>query len=505
MSSMLSPDKPPGRFLELSAEEWAFLALGSATFVAILASLWSAITFWSAAGLMFTAIVLGHLCMTTRRFVAFPDLVAAAACLQWIVAPLLAEEYPPTLTAFRMALPPADYLRYAVPATIALWVGLHLPVGRRLAKTWTMPRIEFLSMRAQRVLDAAIVLGLIVDSYTVSVGATFGFLLYLVASLRFAGALGWMITRTPGWGIRAAIVLTHLAATQSSSGAFYLVVHWGGYFLLVYAFMRRWRWRVAATLAAGLIGLALLQDVKPTFRHALNSSEIEGPVESVNRLVALMWERVSAGRLTAEDTYFGDLLVRFNQGWIIARIMTHVPKEEPYAHGQTLVDAALFSVMPRFLFPEKREGASQELFRKYTGVELQRSTRMGLGIIGEMYANFGAVGGVAATFAYGLLMGVVFLWFADRAQKNPLWWAAASTVLLPGVEPGFNLEDIANHVVKAAIIFFVLWKTLPPVEHILASHSEDDAAPDEDAYDSDEDAGDLYPVDDAIADHRVQP
>jgi hypothetical protein len=491
---MLSPEKSSARFMELSAEEWAVLVLGAATFVALLAANWRDITLWPAGGVFFTAIVLGHLCMTTRRFVAFPDLVTAAACLQWVIAPLLAEEYPPTLSAFRMTVPPAVYLQYALPATMALWVGLNLPVSRRLSKTWTTPRIEPLSTRPRRLLDAAIVVGLIVDAYTASVGPTFAFLLYLIASLRFAGALGWMITRTPGWGFRAAIVLIHLAAMETSSGAFYLVVHWGGYFLLVYAFIRRWRWQVAVVLFVGMFGLGLLQDVKPTFREALNSSEISGPVESVERLVTLMWQRVSAGRLTAEDTYFGDLLVRFNQGWIISRVMTHVPKEEPYARGQTLLDAAVFSVIPRFLFPEKREGASQELFRQYTGVELMRTTRMGLGIIGEMYANFGGVGGVVATFAYGLVMGVLFVWFADRARRNPLWWAVAAVVLLPGVEPGFNVEDIVNHVVKAAIIFVVVWKALPPVEHILAEpHVSDD-----DEH-SDDQSEDLLNVDDQRA------
>jgi hypothetical protein len=93
---------------------------------------------------------------------------------------------------------------------------------------------------------------------------------------------------------------------------------------------------------------------------------------------------------------------------------------------------------------------------------------MGLGIIGEMYANFGRAGGIVAVFVYGLAMGRMFLFFAERARKNPLWWAAASTVLLPGVEPGFNLEDIANHVVKAAVLFLILWKTIPPLREVLA-------------------------------------
>ena len=97
------------------------------------------------------------------------------------------------------------------------------------------------------------------------------FLGYLIASFRFVGALGWMITKTPGWMIRVLGVMFHFVATQSAGGGmFYLVVHWGGYFLLVYGFMKRWRGAMAVTLVVGIMGLGLLQTVKPTFRSFLD-------------------------------------------------------------------------------------------------------------------------------------------------------------------------------------------------------------------------------------------
>jgi hypothetical protein len=46
------------------------------------------------------------------------------------------------------------------------------------------------------------------------------------------------------------------------------------------------------------------------------------------------------------------------------------------------------------------------------------------------------------------MMGSILLFFAVRAQKNPLWWAVAPAILLPCVEPGFNVEDVSNHIVK---------------------------------------------------------
>jgi hypothetical protein len=467
--STLYPDAPQTRFLELTNEEWALLVLGATLTLALVAAVRGDVTLWPALGVFFTALTVGHLCLTARRFVAFPDLIAAAACLQYVIVPWLSEVYPPTLPMFRMAIPSSEYLRYALPATVALWIGLHLPSSRRLSKTWEMPEVEHLSKVVQRSLDGIILVGLAVDVFVDYAPAQWAFLAYLVSTFRFVGALGWMVTRTPGWKWRVAFVLIHLTAVQSTGGLFYLVVHWGGYFLLVYAFMKRWRWQMAVALVVSMMGLSLLQSVKPTFRTSLSEQQVSGPIESFTRLTGLLWEKLKTGEIVDTSGDINDSLVRFNQGWIIARIMTRVPAQEPYAMGQTLYDGVVFSIVPRFLFPEKKEGSSRTLFAQFTGIELTMGTRMGLGIIGEFYANFGLWGGVTTTFLYGCLIGYVFLQFADRAQKNPLWWAVASTVLLPSVEPGFNFEDILNHVTKAAVVLLILWKLIPPMQRLLST------------------------------------
>lgn len=493
MSSMLNPSISRSRFFELTSEEWALMFAAALLSVAGISAISPSVTAWVAVGLGFTALVIGHLCMTARRFVAFPDLIVAACCLQWIIAPWLAAEYPSRMVVYHMTLSIDQYLRYAVPATIALWVGLHLPATRTLSTTWALPETEPLSKPVRRILDAAIVIGLIVDAYSEYVPPALAFLGYLIASFRFVGALGWMITKTPGWKIRVLGVLLYFVATQSAGGGmFYLVVHWGGYFLLVYAFMKRWRMKMAMALMAGIMGLGLLQTVKPTFRTSLIEERPSGPVEAFTRLTSLMWERVSQGQVVDPDADTGDTLVRFNQGWIISRIMTHVPAEEPYAMGQTLADAAIFTIVPRFLFPSKREGASTELFFRFTGIKLPPNTRMGLGVIGEFYANFGLLGGVLATFFYGCLMGTILLFFANRAQKNPLWWAVAPAILLPCVEPGFNVEDVSNHIVKGAVVFAIIWKLYPPVQRLLAAPADTPG---------DEEFEDVSSFDDVVTDH----
>jgi hypothetical protein len=307
-----------------------------------------------------------------------------------------------------------------------------------------------------------------------------------------------MVTQTPGWQIRVGIVFALLLFEQTASGVFYLVVHWGGYFVLVYAFMRRWRWKLGVAVLIGLVLLGFLQQIKPAYRERIDATWYE-PVDAVKLFGTMVWDRIRGEYQPEVATDFGDTLVRFNQGWIISKIMTHVPREEPYANGQTLADAIVFSVLPRFLFPDKATGVSHELFMQYTGVKLASNTNMGLGIIGEMYANFGFWGGILSTFLYGLAVGGMFTFFAKRAILNPLWWAVGSIVLLPAVEPGINIEDIMNHVVKGAIVLVVLWKFLPAMQRLLTLGPQGDDRDDEE-YDEEEPSDGFH---DAVADHQV--
>jgi len=469
---MPQPESRARLYMLMTSTEWSVVIGATIVGTSLFTLYWRDASGWLLLGMALTMVVVGHLCMTSGRHVAFPDLVALASCLQWIVAPWLADLYPPHLAVFRMMLPLDEYLQYAVPATALLYAGMYLPVHARLGRSWIEGEPGPLSRRVQIILDLVIALGLIIDAYSESVPVQWAFLAYLLASFRFFGTLGWMVTRTPGWWLRVAIVMFELLAMQSTGGLFYLVIHWSGYFLLVYAFMSRWRWQLAPVLVVGILGLGLLQDVKPTFRQSLAQEEVADPIQSVSKLFSLMWARLQGEEITQTQAEFGDRLVRFNQGWIIARVMTHVPKEEPYARGRTLTDAVVFSIVPRFLVPSKREGASSELFERYTGVDLINNTKMGLGLIGELYANFGYLGGLVSAFCYGLLVGYLFTLFAVRAAVNPLWWAAAATILLPSVEPGFNIEDILNHVVKAAVVFVVVWKAVPAMRRLLETEGD---------------------------------
>ena len=60
------------------------------------------------------------------------------------------------------------------------------------------------------------------------------------------------------------------------------------------------------------------------------------------------------------ENQFGNIVVRINQGWIIAKVMDNVPSREPYANGETVKNAIIASIFPRFVDPDKAIAGGHE-------------------------------------------------------------------------------------------------------------------------------------------------
>jgi hypothetical protein len=407
-----------------------------------------------------------HLCLFSDRYVAFPGLISFVAAVELLLAPVLAASFPPSFHEYDMTLPLGAYLQYATPATIALWIGLHWPVNRNLGTQMQWPQPSALNPRLRWWMDVVLIGGVGLATFAGGFPSSLFFLVTIVSSLRFFAALTWMITRTPGWTFRVTVVIAQLLVITSAYGIFYTLLQWTGFFLLIYGFRCRWRAKLGLALILALMSTVLLQYVKADYRAYLRA---ENPnfVERLSTLGRIVVNQIAGSDQPVAMT-FGDVLVRFNQGWIVSRIIDRVPRKVPFAKGSTIEDALLFTLLPRALFPNKPQGASRVLFARFTGLQLNPSTSMGLSIIGEMYANFGYFGGVLGTFVFGSLVGLAYACFAKLAHKSPHWWAAAPVVLLAAIEPAWNLEDISNYIVKSALVLFLLASVVPAFRELLA-------------------------------------
>jgi len=168
------------------------------------------------------------------------------------------------------------------------------------------------------------------------------------------------------------------------------------------------------------------------------------------------------------DDALGDMVQRFNQGWIIDRVLHHVPAEEPYASGETIVSALVASALPRIVMPGKHEIGGRAFMERFAGYPIREGTSMNLGFAGEMYANFGYWGGIAGCGIYALVLGLALRWVCLRARQSALWWAVAIYAAHWAFKAETDIGAVLNYLVKAALVVYLVARCLPAFRAALA-------------------------------------
>jgi hypothetical protein len=216
---------------------------------------------------------------------------------------------------------------------------------------------------------------------------------------------------------------------------------------------------------AGLIAMGAMNQIKLDYRVWL----AENPDVSLNDRVDAMGHALANQLEQPLGPFTGRALsrtvARVNQGWIISRIMYWTPTREPYAEGETLIAALRAVALPRVLDPDKYV-AGGSYFTRFTGVSLRGGTSMNLSAPGEMYANFGATGGLIGVFVFALGLGLLYGMFARWAMDSILWWAWAPYVMLYTMQAETGIGEAVNHVARTLLVMVVVmwlvpaWKSL---------------------------------------------
>jgi hypothetical protein len=435
----------------IPASRWLLIGACAAVAAALTADRYMDDSPWIGVGIALTVAVVLHTALASRVIPWFPGLAVLVALLQWVLAPWVAYHMTPLVPGFAMIVSPATYFSYAVPCALALAVGLYLPLwgpGARVA-----PRAARVVPAGFRLsCDGMIVVGLVARLAGMQdIPWSLSYALMLVSDLAWVGAFGLLLIRAPGWGWRLALVFLVRAALASSDAMFHDLLLWAAAAALLIAFVRQLRpATVGALAAAGLLFLGIVNEVKGNFRSLLVGSPELTLTERATALAGVLGDQVAHPLAAFTGRDWVRTVTRANQGWIIAHVESWVPIREPYADGETIAAALRSALAPRVLDPEKYV-AGGTYFERFTGLPLPRSTSMNLSVAGEMYANFGPVGGVCGVLVFGLLVGSLMRRFVSLAQRSRLWWAWAPYVLLYVLQAENGVGEEVNQIVKALV------------------------------------------------------
>jgi hypothetical protein len=105
---------------------------------------------------------------------------------------------------------------------------------------------------------------------------------------------------------------------------------------------------------------------------------------------------------------------RLNQTWLVGAGVTYMQNTGGWAHGSTLVTAALVFI-PRLIWKDKPQQGGSSLISQYTGLAFSAGTSVSMGQILELYVNFGSW---MVFFGY-MIIGAL-LSYMDVAGSNAL-------------------------------------------------------------------------------------
>lgn len=452
----------------LTTGEWKTAVAVSAVVGLLVGALTINVSPWVGIVAAVTVLTVYHMVHAAHYIVPLPHVVILVSALQYVLAGWLGTYFPPlgTLQDTSSAFP--VYLTYAGPVIVVV------------AAVWflCLPKSSFGAVPAGVTggvlfeLDLLIVVGLLaaVGSRVIPNQGPLAFVFQLVASLRYVGVFGRMVARERGWWWRLAIVIAAEVLFAVNQAMFHPLMLWGMWSVAVwlFAFRPARRTILIALLAAGLL-LPALQEAKWRLRGNLEDEISEPNADALASVVekSVDWlqylEEGIADTLTLRlsPEFLSDTAARYNQGWIVTRVMLTVPEGEPYAMGETLKDAAVAAVLPRVFAPNKIQAGGRELMARYAATELSESTSMNLGYAGEMYANFGLLGGIIGCGCYALVAALAFRKLAGYATTHPLWWSVIPFVFFPVVKAEDDIAFVLNWAVKGAIVLAAVIVILP--------------------------------------------
>ena len=440
---------------------------------------WHELSPWAGVAFAIVVATVMHMATTSAALPPFPHISILICAIQYGLAPWASNYFPPLNSEYW--IPDFHrYFAYAGPALIAIVLGWLLGCLGLHYKPLEVPRPKGRSL-ADRDLNWMLWGGL---ALKLAAGSRdfggLGFVVVLLADLRFVGAMGLMLLRAPGWKWRAILLLGLESSGAVGSGSFHELILWSVSFFALYAFTWRLSTSVCLAWIVGLgLGVFLLNDSKWQIRQSIWFGE--GGVKVFGREIAMSnWNRPLVGALCLiqsgtkaltggfDEDSTGDMVMRFNQGWIIDRVLQHVPDREPFAHGETIVSAFKASLLPRFLAPNKQMAGGKVFMARFADYALSEDTSMNLGFAGEMYANFGYWGGIFGCGIYALLLALTFRWIILRVSTSPLWWAFWIYGAHWALKAETDVGSVLNYMVKAAVVVSLVIACMPALRAELA-------------------------------------
>ncbi len=358
--------------------------------------------------------------------------VNVIACLLYLVFPLIAynifNEKNPLAFKWKsfMVIDKYDYFSFALPATILLIIGLSFPLGkyRKMSDFYLLRRAKLYLYNRAYIGYMFMVIGVICSLFVPFLGESIKAIVYFFSQLTFVGAIYLVHTNIRSKKLILLLILGLLLVQVVLTGMYGELIFWSllGTIMLLVGNTKLNLMKRFGLLVLGTFTIFLIQSVKHEYRDKVWKGAERGNDPAL--LYQLVKDRITNPASIVDPERVYNMTVRGNQGFLVARTMAYVPKHEPFADGETILQSILSSVVPRIFWYDKPRVGGHENICRFLGDCGKYNYSYNIGQLGEAYVNFGRIGGAIFMFIYGLFINYCFYVIKLKSIRYPtliLW------------------------------------------------------------------------------------
>jgi len=403
----------------------------------------------------------------TKR-INFLDVTAVSACIFYLLMPLISysafgkHNKMAALWHTFMTIKKEEYFYLALPATIALLLGLWLPslVKIPLNDSQLVEKAKNYLKHKPITGVLLIFLGLSAVPLIQLVPETLRAVFYFLSQLTYVGVIYLLHSNVKLKGFAIAFIFSVMLTQTILTGMYGELVYWsvmGSILLLINKHSFKMIYKIGL-LVVGLFFVFLIQSVKHEYREAVWSGEKRGNDPAL--FFSLLTERFRDPASIFDPDRIYKVVVRANQGFLVGRAMKYVPKHEPFAHGETIIKSFASAFVPRFLWPDKPKVGGKENICRFLGDCGHYNYSYNIGQLGEAYVNFGVNGAWIYMFFYGFMLSTLFngIRFLSLKQPSLLLWTPL--LFYPALIVETDLLTFINTFIKGAIFCFISFKVI---------------------------------------------
>lgn len=419
-------------------------------------------TWWETLSVIISSFFFLDLISKFGNKIVLLEFMAFYGAFTWLLMPMIAYEMFPAehplarLWVKFMEISAVDYFSYIIPGLISMRFGFGFPLKSPTAASNPIVFIKNLRIflkGKQYIGWCLIAIGGGFSALGLTVESTWGNVFFLFSSLFYVGILYLYFSDFPYKWLPIGLLIASEGLRSIQTGMF-----GGSIFLLVLIMIVlsiEWKlklWTKAIFTGLAFFGIIIIQSIKGEYRATTWDDKEKANVDVFGSLVS---QQINNSTALVDESKLFFLVLRFNNGWQIARTMDRVPSRHAFANGESIFNSLAAAAVPRFLWPDKPKTGGKANLERFWGESYGR-TSMNISPIGEAYANFGRFGGIIYMFFFGLFLNwliVKVLFWVDR-KPTILCWFPVIFFSFFGVET--DLLSIFNAFAKG-VIFAILF------------------------------------------------